>query len=227
MSVNFNELIEQRPVTQNVSRTAASLMDGQKNLSENYTTFLNLLTTQLKNQDPVSPLDTNAFTQQLVQMTGVQQQLLSNELLQQLVNQKDNSGYEAVGLIGKNATVVGAEAQLAEEKASWSYELSSAAAKATLTVTDAKGSTVWSGDAPSLAKGKHAFEWNGKDANGQKLPDGVYTLKVSAADTAAAAVSSIVYVTAKVTAIERSNNATLLTVGGSKVPLSAVTAVSA
>src|SRR5579863_9689138 len=86
---------------------------GALPFSQNYDTFLTLLTTQLKNQDPLSPLDTNQFTQQLTQMTGVEQQLLSNQLLQQLVNQNQGGGLtSAVGLIGKNVTANGATSAL-------------------------------------------------------------------------------------------------------------------
>jgi flagellar basal-body rod modification protein FlgD len=227
MAVNFNDLIQTRPVTDGGSKTQAGLLSGQKSLTDSYTTFLSLLTTQLENQDPLSPLDTNAFTQQLVQMTGVQQQLLSNDLLQQLVNQKDDSGYDAVSLIGRTATVKDANAQLASGKADWQYELASAAKSAKLTVTNAAGTVVWEGDAPNIASGRHGFSWDGKDTNGKAMPDGVYTLKVTAKDTADATVATSIYTTAKVTGIEQNNGSTLVTVGGAKVPLSSIVAVTA
>ena len=59
---------------------------GKARLASSFDTFLKLLTSQLKNQDPLSPLDSNQFTQQLVQMTGVEQQIFSNDLLKQLGN---------------------------------------------------------------------------------------------------------------------------------------------
>lgn len=80
--------------------------DAMAQLSSNFSTFLTLLTTQLKNQDPTSPLDTNQFTQQLTQMTGVEQQLQSNKLLQQLVNTQAGIGASA-NLIGKVVTAPG------------------------------------------------------------------------------------------------------------------------
>src|SRR5450432_2064989 len=93
--------------------TADQTALGRADLATNFNTFLSLLTTQLKNQDPLSPLDTNQFTQQLTQMTGVEQQLLSNQLLQQLVNQNQGGGLTAaVGLIGKTVTASGSNATL-------------------------------------------------------------------------------------------------------------------
>src|SRR3569833_1162296 len=81
--------------------TNTTVATGQTQLNSNNNTFLQLLTTQLKNQDPLSPMDTNAFTQQLVEMNGVQQQLETNSLLQSLVNQSSGAG-PALGLIGKS-----------------------------------------------------------------------------------------------------------------------------
>ena len=85
------------PTTSNgTSNSAAN--NGLAQLADNYQTFLSLLTTQLKNQDPLSPLDTNQFTQQLTQMTGVEQQLLSNQLLQSLVTQSAGTNVASAAL---------------------------------------------------------------------------------------------------------------------------------
>jgi flagellar basal-body rod modification protein FlgD len=99
------------PTTTPTTATTASstVNNGLASLADNYQTFLSLLTTQLKNQDPSSPLDTNQFTAQLTQMTGVEQQLLSNKLLQQLVSAQGGLP-QAAGLIGKTVTAPGATA---------------------------------------------------------------------------------------------------------------------
>lgn len=86
--------------------TSNTINSGLAALANNQQTFLSLLTTQLKNQDPLSPVDTNQFTQQITQMTGVEQQLLSNQLLQQLVSSQGLP--QAVGMIGKTITAPGA-----------------------------------------------------------------------------------------------------------------------
>jgi flagellar basal-body rod modification protein FlgD len=67
------------------SASSLSVNNGLASLAGNFQSFLSLLTTQLQNQDPLNPTDTNQFTQQITQMTGVEQQLMSNQLLQQLV----------------------------------------------------------------------------------------------------------------------------------------------
>jgi flagellar basal-body rod modification protein FlgD len=204
-----------------------TIANGQKTLGDSYTTFLTLLTAQLKNQDPLSPLDTNAFTQQLVQMTGVQQQLLSNELLQKLVTASDSgSGYDAVALIGKTATAKGDETQLAGGEARWAYSLPDDAAGAVLTVVDSTGKTVWTGDATELSEGRHAFVWNGKDTSGAALPDGLYKLRVAAVGSDGKALLPTVYFTGRVSSVEQSNGQTLLKIGPSKVGLPAVAEVT-
>lgn len=84
-----------------------AINSGLAALANNQQSFLTLLTTQLKNQNPLSPVDSSQFTQQITQMTGVEQQLLSNQLLQQLVS---NQGLpQAVGMIGKTITAPGAK----------------------------------------------------------------------------------------------------------------------
>jgi flagellar basal-body rod modification protein FlgD len=89
------------------STNSSALNSGLASVANNYQTFLTLLTTQLQNQDPTSPLDTSQFTSQLTQMTGVEQQLLSNQLLQQLVSAQGGLP-QAAGLIGKTVTAPGA-----------------------------------------------------------------------------------------------------------------------
>ena len=215
-------------VTTGTAATAATnLKAGQDNLKLSYNTFLSLLTTQLQHQDPTSPLDTNAFTQQLVQMTGVQQQLLSNELLQTLVNQ--SSGAQGVGgavsLIGKSVHATGDTAALDGGQARYSYSLASGAASATLTVKNAAGVAVWSGPASGLAQGRNDFTWDGKDASGKALPDGAYTLSVDAKTSTGAAVASGVEVTGVVKSVEVVDGATVLNLGRTKVPFSAVSEV--
>ena len=93
--------------TPQTNSTTASINSSLASVANNYQTFLSLLTTQLKNQDPLSPLDTNQFTQQLTQMTGVEQQLLGNQLLQQLVSEQAGIG-QAANMIGKVITAPGA-----------------------------------------------------------------------------------------------------------------------
>ena len=97
---------------------------GSVALFDNFETFLTLLTTQMKNQDPLSPLDSNEFTAQLTQMAGVEQQLLTNDLLTSLVAAQAGGGLDnASNYIGKNVTAAWTATSLENGEATWSYEL--------------------------------------------------------------------------------------------------------
>ncbi len=112
------------PTTPTVPATQATINGAQKSLVGDQQTFLTLLTAQLKNQDPLSPLDPSQFTQQLVVMTGVQQQILTNQLLQQMVNRQTSVG-DPINLIGKSVTASTPDAALTGGKANWTYSLAS------------------------------------------------------------------------------------------------------
>ena len=154
--------------------------EGKARLAENFDTFLTLLTSQLKNQDPLSPMDANEFTGQIVQMTGVEQQLLTNDLLQKLVSNTAGGLDTALGLIGKQVRAVTTDAALTNGKAEWVYKLDSDAADVKVEVLDARGQVVSATALADVKAGDHDFTWNGKNALGQTLPDGTYTLRVSA-----------------------------------------------
>src|SRR3954468_18779781 len=89
-------------------------------LAGNFQTFLTLLTTQLQNQNPLDPLDTNQFTQQLVQFAGVEQQLKTNDSLSQLVTlQQTTQATQALGFVGKTALVDGTTGTMTNSSATW------------------------------------------------------------------------------------------------------------
>jgi flagellar basal-body rod modification protein FlgD len=197
---------------------------ARTSLATNFDTFLTLLTAQLKNQDPLSPMDSSQFTEQLTQMTGVQQQLLTNDLLTSLLAAQNGGGLaNGSNYIGKDVTAVWSADKLTDGKASWSYELGSDASKATLSVLDSTGKVVWSGPATELKSGTHDFSWDGKTTAGGQMSDGgVYTLKVSASDATGNAVTSQVLMTGKVTGVELYDNVPYLNVGNTIIPLSTV-----
>src|SRR6201992_4363547 len=110
------------PVTTTNANGTTSTPDAMSQLSGNFSTFLQLLTSQLKNQDPTSPMDTNQFTQQLVEYSQVEQQIDTNTNLQSLITQgaSQNASY-ATSYLGKNVTVTGGQGALTDGKASWTY----------------------------------------------------------------------------------------------------------
>jgi flagellar basal-body rod modification protein FlgD len=212
----------------------ARISSSQAKLVENFETFLSLLTTQLKNQDPLSPMDGNQFTQQLVQMTGVEQQLLSNQLLTSLVNQGGDPLSSAVGMIGKEISAARTTAEIENGLAEWGYELPGDAQKATVEVRNAAGQVVntWNLDETMLEKGRHALAWDGtitKDGvvQADKARTGAYTLTVNAWAGNGKVLTVPVNTVGTVTAVETVDGEPWLSLGSTRVPMSAVTSVRA
>ena len=202
---------------------------SRASLADSEQTFLKLMTTQLKNQDPPSPVDSNAFTQQIVQMTGVEQQLLTNDLLKVLVGMNDGGISGQVGLIGKEVTTTSTTGTLADKSLTFDYNLPRAAGALKLEVVDAAGKTVATINPTDLSKGARTFKWDGKDSTGAQLPDGgVYSLKVTATDSAGTAmtVASTASTKGVVTAVSLENGQQMVTVNGRKILASDIVNVS-
>jgi flagellar basal-body rod modification protein FlgD len=214
-------------VTPAASTTStATAPDAMKQLSGNFSTFLTLLTTQLKNQDPTSPMDSNAFTQQLVMYSQVEQQIDSNANLKTLISQgSSNAAAVTTGYLGKKVSITNGNAALIAGAASWTYNLDSATANTQLTITDANGKAVYSG-AGATAAGNHSFAWDGKDNGGNQLPDGGYKLTIKASDLAGGDVPSTVASAGTVTQIDMTGGTPRLIIGAMEVDLGDIAAVA-
>ncbi len=170
------------PIEAIASQTQSQSGQSLNKLADNFDTFLLLLTTQLKNQDPLEPLDSNQFTEQLVQFTGVEQSIATNKNLEQLVALSSTAAANAaVSYLGQEVTATGITAQLSDGSARWSYDLPAAATGTTLTVTDQNGDVIYTGQGETAA-GQHFFDWNGRSTNGAPMPNGLYNMKVNAVD---------------------------------------------
>jgi flagellar basal-body rod modification protein FlgD len=194
---------------------------GVLNFTQNFDTFLTLLTTQLKNQDPLAPTDTNQFTQELVSFSQVEQQIKTNSQLATLISDQSSSlAISALPTIGRTIEYQGNQSVLQNGGATFSYTPPANTAGATLSILDASGNVVASGKGDP-SPGKHSFTWNGQTANGQQLPDGgVYTLQVRAVDAKGNAVTVPITGTGTIDNVSVVNNAATFDVSGISVPLS-------
>jgi flagellar basal-body rod modification protein FlgD len=165
-----------------VNTTATDSASAQQSLADNFSTFLTLLTSQLQNQDPLSPMDSTQFTQQLVQFSQVEQQIKTNQNLEGLAQQyQAASAGAALSYLGRSAVLEGDTAALSNGQASWSYTLPNTAGTVRLEVRDSANRTLYSANG-DLGAGTHVFSWDGTDSNGNTVPAGDYKLVVTATD---------------------------------------------
>lgn len=151
-------------------------------LANNFDTFLTLLTAQLQNQDPLAPMDSTQFTEQLVQFSQVEQQIRTNQQMESLVGQfQAASASAALSYLGKDAIIEADETYLASGEANWAYVLPDGGADSVkITVRDSAGRAVYTTEDQPMTEGEHLFTWNGVKTNGETAADGVYTIEIEA-----------------------------------------------
>jgi len=171
-----------------IGGSSASLVEGsqsaqsQASLDDELNRFMNLLVTQLKNQDPLDPMDANEFTSQLVQFASVEQQIFQNSNLEKLLAlQETGQTSQMVNYIGTQVEVLSQKLPLENGAAEFNYVLGTGVKDATVTILGPTGINVFTADGDT-SEGKHNIKWDGKDKNGQQLPDGTYTVQVNAQD---------------------------------------------
>jgi flagellar basal-body rod modification protein FlgD len=194
------------------------------NIAGNFNEFLQLLTTQLQNQNPLSPLDTNQFTQQLVQFASVEQQINMNTSLSTLISlQQTAQATSALNFLGATVVVGGNTAQLANGQATWNYAVSSPAT-ATINVLNGSGQLVYS-TTQTVQPGSQTFTWNGHSSAGAAMPSGSYTISISATGANGQSVPVTTQVQGVVTGVNVSANPPTLTINGQAYPLNQITQV--
>ena len=207
-------LIAATPVNTAAASTAATsgVVDNTM-IASNFTTFLQLLTTQLKNQNPLEPLDTNQFTQQLVQFAQVEQQMKSNEQLTALVSlEKSAQSTTALAFVGATVVVDGSTAPLSNGRANWTLNVTKPST-ATVTIKDSTGQTAYSGTF-SVNPGSQAFAWDGRGNDGRLWPDGNYTLAATGVDANKQPVAISTEVQAQVDSVDLTQSPPLLSING-------------
>ena len=189
--------------------TASTATTG---IADNFQTFLTLLTTQLQNQNPLDPLDTNQFTQQLVQFAGVEQQLKSNDQLKSLIAiEKSAQATQALIYVGNTVAVDGSTTQF-DGSATWNLKAPKGT-NATVTITNSTGQTVYSGKF-TLANGNSSFVWDGKGNDGTQYPAGDYKLTATGTDSTGKDVAIASEVQGVVDSVDLTATPALLSIGG-------------
>ena len=210
--------------------TTSSLDSSSSTIASNFDTFLQLLTAQLQNQNPLDPLDTNQFTQQLVQFSSVEQQLKTNQFLEALIQSNEltaasNATTQALSFIGKEVTASTTLSDLSNGKATWIYSAESTAPHSIITVKDAEGNTVYSEEVAMVA-GEHRFEWDGVGSDGETKEDGVYQIHIDARDKDGNNVEVTTEMAGNVDSVDFSGDEPFLVVGSAYIALSSVSRVN-
>lgn len=201
--------------------TSNSASNPLTQLSSNFGDFLNLLMTQLQNQDPSSPMDANSFTSELVEFSSVEQQISTNTNLTQLLQLTQASDtLQSAAILGKQVTARSSQLSLQNGTATLQFT-APAAEPVTITVTDANGNTIATSNV-SATSGTNNWTWNGAGTNGQTMPDGAYTVSVTASDGTSLPFDAV----GTVTGVSTANNSVSLRMGNLSVPFSAIASVN-
>lgn len=193
-------------------------------LSSNFNDFLQMLMTQLQNQDPTSPMDTNEFTSELVEFSGVEQQINTNSSLTQLI-QLTQAGetMQASAMDGKHVTVQ--SSQIALQNGTGTLNFTTAGAEpVAIAITNSSGQQIY-GTVLTSTPGQNTWTWNGKDNNGDQLPDGAYNIAVIAANADGSTAPVPFTVTGTATGVQSLDSGMQLQLGGLSVPFSEVRSV--
>ena len=195
-------------------------------LGQNYQTFLQLLTTQLKNQDPLDPTDSSQFTNQLVLFSQVEQQINTNSNLTTLIgDQGATTTSQALGYLGMNVAANSNTFTYSGRDVTMGYTLPSASANTTIGIFNSSNVEVYS-TAGATTSGANEFTWNGEDSSGNAAADGTYTIQVTANDANDNPLTVTTQTPGQVTAISSSGGTTYLTVNGAQVAESDIVSAS-
>ena len=216
------------PANAGAQTAQAAVTAGSQQLAGNFDTFLQLLTTQLQNQNPLDPLDTNQFTQQLVEFASVEQQVNMNTNLQTLISlQHTAEATSAMQLIGLTASVKSNTAVLSNatgSPATWTFSVPSPAT-GQLSITNAGGQTVYAGTV-TLNSGNQTFTWNGQGNTGITWPDGNYTMSINATGANGQPVTIATEVKGTISGVDVSQNPPQVVIGGQDYSLNAIQSIS-
>ena len=209
------------------SQAITSSSSDQQGLIQNYETFLTLLTTQLQNQDPMNPTDSNQFTEQLVQFSGVEQQIKSNEQLENLATMMTSSNALGVlNFVGTTVTVDGSQAQLTSF-GSVNYGFTSPQeGTADITIRNASGNIVFNQTGVSLTEGDNTFRWDGRDSAGNRMGNGSYSIQITAQDADGTGMTVNTDTTGVVENVDLSSSEPMLIINDQRVPTSQIRSVA-
>jgi flagellar basal-body rod modification protein FlgD len=214
---------------QQLSASSPTTTPKTSNESISQNEFLRLFVAQLQHQDPLSPMEPNELTAQLAQFSSLEQLTGINQRLDSMASASQKSTDTSVlGLIGRTVTFDGAQLGLADGKSPPVEYTLDADADVTATVRDAKGEVVRQIEIGKQGIGPQRFEFDGKNGRGTELPDGVYSLEITALAPGAEAPKKLELTTkATVDGVDLTAAPPVLLAGGVRLTLDQVRQVNA
>ncbi|MCJ8157704.1 flagellar hook assembly protein FlgD [Sphingomonas sp. LaA6.9] len=195
-------------------------------IAADFNMFLKLLTAQMQHQDPLDPMDTSEYTQQLVQYSQVEQSIQQTGKLDDILARIASQDMaQSSNFIGREARFDSPVAGLGSDPAKWTYFAERAPTSIVAKVTDANGNVVSEAKLDAKAQGQYA--WDGKKADGTRAADGAYTLSVTALDADGKAIPVTINSVATVKDVVTDGANVMLGVNGIRMPLSGLVAISA
>ena len=182
-------------------------------------TFLNLLITQMQNQDPLDPMENQEFLTQLAALSQVEEQRTINDNLETLqLYQSSINNAQSLSLIGKEVKAGGDSVNLERgESLDLCFYLDSDAAEVEVTIYNEDGNVVRQITQSDMDSGDQSVTWDGKDLNNSPLDSGIYTFEVSATDELGDAIAVQTMVSGRVTSVSFANGTPELEINGQKI----------
>jgi len=215
-----------------IVQDAMALTESVDNVSMNKDEFLKLLITQMKNQDPLSPMESQEFAAQLAQFTSVEQLTNINTTLDKNLNldliltQAINNTL-SVSLIGREVAGLGNAVIFGDDgTARMSFRLSDFAREVNITIYDNGGNVVRTLHEENLTTGRHDISWDGKNDDGEELPAGNYTFEVAATNVDGDMVDAQTMMFGVASGIRYENGSAILVIGGQQIPFSQIIEIS-
>ncbi|MDF0542545.1 flagellar hook capping FlgD N-terminal domain-containing protein [Sphingobium sp. H39-3-25] len=212
-------------ITGNSASRNTATTTSSTGLSADYNMFLKLLTTQMQNQDPLDPMDTSEYTQQLVQYSQVEQAMQQTGALQDILTQLGSQQMsQASNYIGKEARFDSPVSGLGEAPATWTYYADGTPTTMKAQIKDANGKIVSETTLDAASQGR--YSWDGKKSDGTRAVDGAYTLSVTATNASGANLPVTINSVATVKDVVTDGSGVMLGVNGIRMPVSGLVAIS-
>jgi len=194
-------------------------------INADFTMFVKLLTAQMQNQDPLNPMDTSQYTQQLVQYSQVEQSMAQTSTLKSMLAAMSNSDLtQASNLIGKQVSIDSGTATLKDTPIAWNWSAARDVATLNATITDANGRTIDQRALTPTANGD--FKWDGTLSGGGKAPPGSYTINFTGTDANGADVAVSATTNGVVDQVSMESGKVMIGINGQNWPASSLKKVA-